>query len=266
MVASHVDDDDEGLHLEALPLRGRPGSASGTTPSTRSPGPGVVLWGADDPYVTPEFGERLAQRTGARLVMFPDSGHWWPVTKPAEVAAGLESLWIRRPFCTNSCGVVGTRADICQQCWQESGFGGGFRNCWRVRVCRRVKPVAADERLVHVGSTEAGARAGRRLPGLARRRRRRSRRGARRRRARAAAAPGPRSRRVGRAVLVVALARPRAWCSRRATSNDNGARRRVTPRRTARSRTIDDGRARGDVLVGARHDDRVRAASTSASP
>lgn len=55
--------------------------------------PGVVFWGADDPYVTAEFGERLAQRTDARLVMFADSGHWWPVTKPAEVAAGLESLW-----------------------------------------------------------------------------------------------------------------------------------------------------------------------------
>jgi pimeloyl-ACP methyl ester carboxylesterase len=55
--------------------------------------PGVVLWGANDPYVTAEFGERLAQRTRARLVMFPDSGHWWPVTKPAETAAALETLW-----------------------------------------------------------------------------------------------------------------------------------------------------------------------------
>ena len=55
--------------------------------------PGVVFWGADDPYVTPEFGERLAQRTGARLVMFPDSGHWWPATKAAEVAGELEALW-----------------------------------------------------------------------------------------------------------------------------------------------------------------------------
>jgi pimeloyl-ACP methyl ester carboxylesterase len=55
--------------------------------------PGVVLWGADDPYVTSEFGERLAKRTGARLVMFSDSGHWWPVTKSAEVAKALETLW-----------------------------------------------------------------------------------------------------------------------------------------------------------------------------
>jgi pimeloyl-ACP methyl ester carboxylesterase len=55
--------------------------------------PGVVFWGADDPYVTQDFGERLAQRTGARLVMFPDSGHWWPATKPTEVARELEVLW-----------------------------------------------------------------------------------------------------------------------------------------------------------------------------
>ena len=55
--------------------------------------PGLVFWGADDPYVTAEFGERLAKRTGAGLEMFADSGHWWPVTKPAEVAAALESLW-----------------------------------------------------------------------------------------------------------------------------------------------------------------------------
>jgi pimeloyl-ACP methyl ester carboxylesterase len=52
-----------------------------------------VLWGADDPYVTREFGERLASRTNATLVMFDDSGHWWPATRPVEVAAALEQLW-----------------------------------------------------------------------------------------------------------------------------------------------------------------------------
>ena len=55
--------------------------------------PGVVFWGADDPYATEGFGRRLAERTRARLVMFEDSGHWWPVTKPAEVARGLQELW-----------------------------------------------------------------------------------------------------------------------------------------------------------------------------
>jgi pimeloyl-ACP methyl ester carboxylesterase len=55
--------------------------------------PGLVFWGRNDPYVTGEFGERLAKRTGARLLLFDDSGHWWPVTKPREVAGALESLW-----------------------------------------------------------------------------------------------------------------------------------------------------------------------------
>jgi pimeloyl-ACP methyl ester carboxylesterase len=40
-----------------------------------------------------DWGSILAQRTGARLEMFPDSGHWWPLTKAPEVAAALESLW-----------------------------------------------------------------------------------------------------------------------------------------------------------------------------
>ena len=55
--------------------------------------PGLVLWGADDPYVTAGFGEALAARTHAELVMFAGTGHWWPITKPAEVAAALERLW-----------------------------------------------------------------------------------------------------------------------------------------------------------------------------
>jgi pimeloyl-ACP methyl ester carboxylesterase len=55
--------------------------------------PALVLWGRNDPYVAPEFGERLARRLDARLVMFDDSGHWWPATKPAETAAALEECW-----------------------------------------------------------------------------------------------------------------------------------------------------------------------------
>jgi Predicted hydrolases or acyltransferases (alpha/beta hydrolase superfamily) len=55
--------------------------------------PSLVLWGRDDPYVTAEFAERAAARLGGRLVLFDDSGHWWPLTKPAETAAALEELW-----------------------------------------------------------------------------------------------------------------------------------------------------------------------------
>ena len=92
IVASHVDDTMKDCILK-LYRSAAPGFGEWHDAVDAISRPGLVFWGADDPYVTAEFGERLAQRTGARLVMFADSGHWWPVTKPAEVAAGLESLW-----------------------------------------------------------------------------------------------------------------------------------------------------------------------------
>ena len=55
--------------------------------------PALVLWGRDDAYVQPQFGENLAKRLHAKLLMFDDSGHWWPYTKPAATAAALEELW-----------------------------------------------------------------------------------------------------------------------------------------------------------------------------
>jgi pimeloyl-ACP methyl ester carboxylesterase len=54
---------------------------------------GLVLWGADDPYAAPVFGSRLASRTGARFVPFPDCSHWWQLARPDEVAKELEGLW-----------------------------------------------------------------------------------------------------------------------------------------------------------------------------
>ena len=55
--------------------------------------PAVVFTGVDDPYVTAEIGERLAQRLGARFVAFEGSGHWWPVVRAADAAAELRRLW-----------------------------------------------------------------------------------------------------------------------------------------------------------------------------
>ena len=92
IVASHVDDTMKDCILK-LYRSATPGFGEWHDGVDAISRPGLVLWGADDPYVTREFGERLAQRTGARLEMFADSGHWWPITKPVEVAAGLESLW-----------------------------------------------------------------------------------------------------------------------------------------------------------------------------
>jgi pimeloyl-ACP methyl ester carboxylesterase len=56
--------------------------------------PAMVIWGRDDPYVPLRFGERLAERMRAELVVL-DCGHWWPFERPAETAAALQRLWTR---------------------------------------------------------------------------------------------------------------------------------------------------------------------------
>ena len=55
--------------------------------------PGLVLWGEKDPYAAARFGQRLAERTGARSVMFPGCSHWYQLERPDEVARELERHW-----------------------------------------------------------------------------------------------------------------------------------------------------------------------------
>ena len=59
----------------------------------RLPKRGLILWGERDPYAPPKWGERLAQRTGARLVVFEGCSHWWPLERPDDVAAELLTHW-----------------------------------------------------------------------------------------------------------------------------------------------------------------------------
>jgi len=54
--------------------------------------PTLVVWGKGDVYVPERFGYRMADRLGGEILLL-DCGHWWPVEKPAEVAAALEGLW-----------------------------------------------------------------------------------------------------------------------------------------------------------------------------
>jgi pimeloyl-ACP methyl ester carboxylesterase len=56
--------------------------------------PGLVLWGEKDPYVSVDFGARLAEKTRARFVQFSPCSHWWQLERPAEVAAELERHWL----------------------------------------------------------------------------------------------------------------------------------------------------------------------------
>lgn len=59
------------------------------------PRPALVLWGRDDPFVTTEFGERLAARIDAELIVFDHCSHWWPWERAGETAAAFEQLWSR---------------------------------------------------------------------------------------------------------------------------------------------------------------------------
>jgi pimeloyl-ACP methyl ester carboxylesterase len=55
--------------------------------------PGLILWGELDPFAPPVWGERLAARTGAKLVVFPGCSHWWPLQRAADVATLLTQHW-----------------------------------------------------------------------------------------------------------------------------------------------------------------------------
>jgi pimeloyl-ACP methyl ester carboxylesterase len=91
-VASHFDDTMKSCVLSLYRSAVNVGAEWGEAVDAITK-PGLVIWGADDAYVGAQFGERLAERTGAGLVMFPDSGHWWPVTKAPEAAHELAALW-----------------------------------------------------------------------------------------------------------------------------------------------------------------------------
>lgn len=64
-----------------------------STDLARVTAPGLVLWGEGDPYAASRFGARLAERTGARFVCFPDCSHWWQLERPAAIAAELDRFW-----------------------------------------------------------------------------------------------------------------------------------------------------------------------------
>ena len=66
---------------------------SGSLTGLAAAGPGLVLWGEHDPYAAPQFGRRLAERTGARFHLFGECGHWWPYERAGETAALLEAHW-----------------------------------------------------------------------------------------------------------------------------------------------------------------------------
>ena len=55
--------------------------------------PSMVFHGADDPYMDTRFAQRLADRLGGELVVYPECGHWWPWARATETAEHLGRLW-----------------------------------------------------------------------------------------------------------------------------------------------------------------------------
>lgn len=60
-----------------------------------APAPGLVIWGADDPFVSSDFAARVADEAGADALVFDDCGHYWPLERSDEVAGALQQLWSR---------------------------------------------------------------------------------------------------------------------------------------------------------------------------
>jgi hypothetical protein len=55
------------------------------------------LWGADDPYLAPDYAARLARRIDGELLVFDECSQWWPRERARESAAALERLWKDAP-------------------------------------------------------------------------------------------------------------------------------------------------------------------------
>ncbi len=53
--------------------------------------PGLVLWGADDPYAGPVFARRIGEVTGAEVRVLA-CGHWWQVEQFRAAAAAIRSF------------------------------------------------------------------------------------------------------------------------------------------------------------------------------
>jgi pimeloyl-ACP methyl ester carboxylesterase len=93
-VASHVDDRMKACILALYRSAVRVGE-EWEDDVARIRRPALVLWSRDDPYVAPRFAERLAARVHGELVLLEGCGHWWPLERPAEAAAALESFWAK---------------------------------------------------------------------------------------------------------------------------------------------------------------------------
>ena len=55
--------------------------------------PGLILWGENDPFAAPKFGERLAANTRSRFKLMIGAKHWYQIEQPEKTAHELEAFW-----------------------------------------------------------------------------------------------------------------------------------------------------------------------------
>jgi pimeloyl-ACP methyl ester carboxylesterase len=90
-VAAHVDDRMKDCILKLY--RSAVTVGAEWTGDLNAERPALIIFGADDPFVAPEFGRKLAGRVGGRFEALEGCGHWWPAQRPDDVAALLEAHW-----------------------------------------------------------------------------------------------------------------------------------------------------------------------------
>ncbi|MEX0683920.1 MAG: alpha/beta hydrolase [Dehalococcoidia bacterium] len=91
--ASHIDETMKDCILKLYRSAVNVGTEWQSDTKNMTQRPGLMIWGGKDPYMQVEFARKMSERTGARLLVFDDSSHWWPLEKPAEVAQALEDFW-----------------------------------------------------------------------------------------------------------------------------------------------------------------------------
>jgi pimeloyl-ACP methyl ester carboxylesterase len=92
-MASHIDDTMKDCILKLYRSAVDVGKEWYADIVANIPRGGLLIWGADDPYMQVKFAEMMAKDIGARVEVLPETGHWWPVQRPAEIAQLLEGHW-----------------------------------------------------------------------------------------------------------------------------------------------------------------------------
>jgi pimeloyl-ACP methyl ester carboxylesterase len=90
--ASHIDEEMKTCIL-ALYRSAVNASAEWYADLKRAPHRALILWGEQDAFAAPKFGELLARDTGGKFHLMRGCGHWYPTQDPEAMATALDHHW-----------------------------------------------------------------------------------------------------------------------------------------------------------------------------